>query len=79
MARSYSRDELGVVGRPLQDVGAERPQHARRVVRRGPPRGEVEAAEQRARVGLPAPPDVGGEFAEAVDAGGKGNGETFHG
>ena len=76
--RVVQPQELGVLGRPLQRLGAEHPQHPRRVVRGGAPRGEIEAAEERARVRAPAPPHVGGELAEAVDASGKRGGEAFH-
>ena len=76
--RVVQLQEDRVVGGLLQDVGAEHPQHPRRVVRRGPPHRQVEAAEQGTRFGMPAPPHVGGEFAEAVDAAGKRGGEAFH-
>jgi hypothetical protein len=73
------RHEDGVVRGALQHVRPEQPEHPGRVVRRGAPHPEIEAAEQLTGAGLPAPPDIGGEFADAVDAGWERNGEAFHG
>ena len=45
------------------------PQHPHRVVRGRAPQRVVEAAEHLARLGVPAPPEVDGEFVEAVRCG----------
>ena len=51
-----------------QRVRRDQLQHPHRVVRGLPPQRIVETAEDAPRVGVPAPPEVVGEFVEAMDA-----------
>ena len=62
--RVVQSEELGIGRSGLEPVRLNQPQHPHRVVRGGAPQRVVEAAEDRPRVGMPAPPQVDGQFIE---------------
>ena len=73
--RVETRDRVVVVRQPfpvghgaLERLGRHELEHPHRVVRRLPPERIVEVAEDAARVGVPAPPEVLCEILEAMDA-----------
>ena len=60
--------EVGVAGGGLELLVRHGPEHAHRVVGGRSPQRVVEPAEHLARVRVPAPPEIGGELVQAVEA-----------
>src|SRR5262245_29422992 len=61
----------GVVGRRFELRACDDPEHPNRVVRCRAPERVVELAEHTTCIAVPAPPQIDGEFVEAVDSFGK--------
>ena len=72
-------EELRVVRRGFEPLARQHPEHAHRVVRGRAPCSVVETPEHRAPLGMPAPPEIGGQILETGDARGKRRGIAVHG